>query len=241
MSRLRTATASHVREFVREPVNLVFLFVLPPVVIEVYGRAMETFPQFPFATNPGTLGRIAGTLFATAFVAGLIGLFQVISARRGDERLILAGFGRSSLLASRLVALVGATLAVAAVSLGVLATDTAVAAPGVAYAALVSGGLIYGLIGVLVGTLVPRELEGSLVLVFLADVDSALSTGIFATDAPLVDLFPLHDAHALFTDAVTDGAVATGDAVGVAAYLLAAVTAAFLAHRAVAGDGGERA
>lgn len=233
MSRLGTATAAHVRSFAREPVNLGFLFVLPPVVVEVYGRAMATFPEFPFATaGAGTLGRVAGTLFSTAFVAGLLGLFQVISARRGDERLVLCGLGRTTLLASRLAALVAATLAVAAVSLVVLSLSTAVSAPGVAYAALVGAGLLYGLLGVVVGAVLPRELEGSLVLVFLADADSALSTGIFATDAPLVEFFPLHYPHALFTDAVTTGTVRGGDAAATAAYVLAALAAAFVAYRA---------
>jgi hypothetical protein len=34
---------------------------------------------------------MTGTLFAVAFFAGLIGLFQLISARSGDERLAPCG------------------------------------------------------------------------------------------------------------------------------------------------------
>jgi hypothetical protein len=236
VTRLGTATAAHVRGFLRQPVNLAFLFVLPPVVVSVYGRAMETFPELPFmAAQPGTVGRVTGTLFSTAFVAGLIGLFQVISARRGDDRLAVCGFDRPTLLASRLVALTGATLVVGAVSLGVLLATTSVASPALAYGALVAAGLLYGLLGVLVGTLLPRELEGSLVLVFLADVDSALSTGIFDTEAPLVELFPLHYPHALFTDAVLDGSVGSGDALAVAGYLAVALVAAFAAYGTASG------
>lgn len=241
MSRLTAATRAHARSFVRDPVNLAFLFVFPPVVVQVYGQAMERFPELSLGSDPGTVGSIAGTLFATAFVAGLIGLFQLLSARRGDERLLIAGFGRSSLLASRLVTLVAATLVVAAVSLTVLSLGTDVAAPGLAYAALVAGGLTYGLIGVLVGTLLPRDLEGSLVLVFLADMDSALSSGVMAVDTAVADVLPLHHPHAAFSEAVTEGSIAAGDARAVVAYLLVLLAAAFFAHRWVAGDGGERA
>ena len=230
-ARLVAGTAAHVRAFVRHPLHLVFLVVLPPVVIEVYGMAMASFPEVPFVeTLPATMGRINGAVFATAFLAGLIGLFQVISAREADSRLQLAGFRHWELFLTRLATIVAVSLVAAAAAFAVLAGQVDVAAPVAALAALALAGLLYGLLGVLLGAVVPKELEGSLLLVFVADFDDFLASGLANVDSPLLQLLPLHYPHELFTAAVTDGAIATGDALAALAYLGAAFVAVLLTY-----------
>jgi len=217
--RIATGLGAHVREFLREPVHVVLLVALPPLVVEGYGRAMASFPAFPFMEAvPGTLGRVNGAVFAAAFLAGLVGLFQVVSAAQADDRLAVCGYSRPELFCSRLGTVLAVSLVSAAVSFGALWWQVSVAAPAAAFAALVLAALTYGLLGVLIGTLLPRELEGSLVLVFVADFDDFLASGIVNVDSPVVNLLPLHYPHALFRGAVLDGTVATGDVLAGVAY-----------------------
>lgn len=216
-----TLTASRLRlaELARQPLTAIMLVALPPVVIELYGVSVESFPQLPsFGAEPAVVGRITGALFAVAFLAGLVGLFQVISARNGDERLAIAGFPHSAMLASRLVAMLVVAFVGAVVAFGVFSYRVEVAAPLLAFAALVLAAAIYGLLGVIIGALVPRELEGSVVLVFLADFDNVLSSGLFSLtttvsvplvgDVRIAETAPLYHPHQLFSRAVLDGELA---------------------------------
>jgi ABC-2 type transport system permease protein len=213
--------------------------VFPLVVIEGYGYAMTAFPEFPFMeTVPETMGRINGAIYAAAFLAAILGLFQVISALQADERLQLCGYSRAELFATRLAAVVGASLLVAAVSLSVLAWRVEVGAPFSAFLALAAAALIYGLIGMLVGAVLPRALEGSLVLVFLIDADDFLSSGMIDIDSALLELFPLSHPHALFREAVLDGTTATGEALSTGAYLLVLLAVVAVVYVRLT-DGGE--
>ncbi|MFB6112188.1 MAG: hypothetical protein ABEJ35_06605 [Halobacteriaceae archaeon] len=212
MTAVGTATRAHLREVVRQRTTTAMLLVLPPTVILTYGAAMSAFPALPFVEgDPATAGRVIGAAFATAFLAGLVGLFQAIGARGTDRRLVLAGFPRATLVASRVVMTVVIAGMAAAVSLSVVATSTRLAAPIAAFVALMSGGLVYGLLGAIVGQLLPRELEGSLVLVFVADADTALSSGLFETGTGLAAWFPLAHPIDAFQAAVYDGTFAMAE------------------------------
>jgi ABC-2 type transport system permease protein len=247
VSRLVTGTRLRLVELTRQPLTLAVLPVLPPVVIEMYGVAVESFPQLPsMGADPATAGRMTGALFAVAFLAGLVGLFQVISARNGDERAAVAGFPRRTMLTTRLVTMTLVALAGAAISFVTFAYRADVATPSLAFGALVLAALVYGFLGVVVGTLVPRELEGSIVLVFLADMDNALSSGLFPIDAgvslPLVgdveatSFAPLYHPHELFTAAVLDGELATEHLSPTVAWLVVMLGIAFVAYGRATGD-----
>lgn len=238
MNRVLTGTRLRLAELVRQPTTLGLLVLLPPVVIEIYGIAMESFPMIPsLGTDPATAGRVTGTLFAVAFLSGLVGLFQVISARHGDERLAICGYSPGILLISRL-----ATVAVVAgigalVAFAVFAWRVDVHAPLLALAVLGVAGLLYGLIGVVVGTILPRELEGSLVLVFLADIDNVLASGVFDVQWLAPTLAPLYHPHTLFRTAVLDGTLAEGH-VGPTVGIVGLLTlVALVAYRRATGGG----
>lgn len=237
MGALATATRLRLRELTRQPTTLAMLALLPPVVVEVYGRGMGSFPAMGLAggADPATVGRMTGTLFAVAFLAGLVGLFQVIGARRGDERLAVAGFPRPTMLASRLAAMVVVAVAAAAVSFAAFAAAVDVAAPLLAFGVLVLAGLLYGLLGVVVGSVLPRELEGSLVLVFVADLDNVLSSGVFDAGGA-AELAPLYHAHELFRAAVLDGELADAHLLPTAAYASVLLLAAFVAYGRSTGE-----
>jgi len=232
--RLRVGLSTTLREFVREPLNLALLVVLPPVVVTSYGSMMAAFPRLPYMdAAPETLGALNGTLFVATFLPGVIGLFQVISARSADERLAVCGFHRSVLFTSRLLAVVAAS-----VSLAVLTTRTDVADPGVGFAILAFVGVLYGLVGMLVGAVLPRELEGSLVLIFLADVDELMSSGLFRSESVLVELLPMHYPHELFQSAVAGDPLASGNVVASLGYAAVLFGLALGVYTLVTGEGG---
>lgn len=246
MGRLTTGTWLRVREFGRQPLTLAALLLLPAAVIETYGLAVESFPRLPgLGTDPATAGRVTGAVFAVAFLAGLVGLFQVISARRGDERAAVAGFPRWAMLTTRLAVLVMIAVTGAVVAVATLTVRIDVARPELAVAGLVLAALVYGLIGVLVGTLVPKELEGSILLVFLADIDNALASGLFPLDTSvsvpgpgtvrITDLVPLYHPHELVSGAVLDGTVRMAHLVPTVVWIVGLTTAVFLAYGHVTG------
>ena len=238
--RLEVGLSAALREFAREPVNLALLVALPPLVVVSYGSIMSAFPELPYmSSSPETLGAVAGTLFVAAFLPGVIGLFQVISARRADERLVLIGFPRATLFVSRFLTVVAASLLTAGISIAVLTTRTDVAALPAAFGTLVGVGVLYGLVGMLVGAVLPRELEGSLVLIFVADIDEALASGIVRTDAAVTKLLPLHYPHELFRAAVTGSEIARSDALAAGAYLLGLGVVTLAVYVSMTGEGGD--
>ncbi|MFB6133757.1 MAG: hypothetical protein ABEJ55_02080 [Halanaeroarchaeum sp.] len=247
MNRLLGGTRLRLAEIFRQPLTLSLLILLPPVVIEMYGIAVASFPHLPaLGADPATAGRMTGALFAVAFLAGLVGLFQIISARSGDERAAIAGFPRRSLLLVRLLTMGVIAVLGAAVAFAVLILRVDVAAPGLAFAALVLAALVYGLLGVVVGTVLPRELEGSIVLVFLADMDNALSSGLFPVqitvsvpvvgDVAATDLVPLFHPHELFAAAVLRGDFATSHLIPTVGWILGLSMVSFVAYERVTGE-----
>jgi ABC-2 type transport system permease protein len=234
-----TGASAHAKSVLREPTTLAMLAVLPPFVVFLYGAAMQSFPDVAFFSgSAAAAGRIGGALFATAFLSGLVGLFGTVSAAQADRYLSFAGFSPVVLFATRVVVSVAVAAVAGAVSLGaVAAAGTDVASIPLAYLVLVLAGVLYGLLGVVVGALVPRELEGSLVLVFLADLDSFLSGDLLQIDSTAVELLPLHHPHALLTSAIRDGTLAGDTLLPALAYLTILAFAAGVAYAAATGRG----
>ena len=228
-----------ITEFLREPVNLALIVVLPPIVVASYGSMMAALPALPgMAASPETMGAINGAMFVAAFLPGVIGLFQVISARRADERLQLAGFRQSVLFLARSAAVLLASGVAAVFTMAILIATVEVTAPVLAWAVLVLVGMTYGLVGMLVGSVLPRELEGSLLLVFVADLDEAMASGLFRTDALLTKLLPLHFPHDVFTAAVDGGTLPVGDALYAGTYAIVLLAVVFVVHGVLTGTGG---
>lgn len=212
------------RSFVREPFTVVLLVVLPALSIQIYGVSMGQFPEFGLFEAAGSLettGRITGAVFATGALAGVLGLFQMISARHADRRLAICGFRGGELVGARF-----ASVAAASTVVGVVATISLVGllsgpvdAPGALFTGLALAGAIYGLLGILVGSVLPRELEGSLLLVVFADVDNVFASGLFGIEESVTQFAPLAHPHAIVTQAVVDGSLATAHVAPALAHL----------------------
>ncbi|WP_436927889.1 hypothetical protein [Halosimplex amylolyticum] len=214
VNRTVTGVRASARSFVREPFTVVLLVVLPAVSIQIYGVGMGQFPDvgiFAVDGSVATVGRITGAVFATGALAGVLGLFQMISARYADRRLAICGFRGLELVAARFT-----TVAVASAVVGIVSTvslmalvDDPVGAPVVAFAGLALAGAVYGLLGIVVGSVLPKELEGSLLLVILADVDNVFASGLFRIEDSITQFAPLAHPHAIVTQAVVEGSLAT--------------------------------
>lgn len=223
MNRFTVGVRSNLWTFLRTPQNVVLAVVLPIVVIEGWGRAMAGLPSMPTVEAiPIELGRLLGAIFGVAIIAGLMGLVQMISARDADRRLVLTGYAPRTLLAVRLTTLLAVTCVVAAVNYGVLLLTVAPESPLLALGSLILAGIVYAFLGALVGALLPRLFEGSLVVVFLAMMDSFLGgDSPLAADVPeFVEYFPLYHPKELLQAATFDGSVAGGDVAFVAGYAL---------------------
>lgn len=242
VARTASGVEKHARSFFREPTNVVLLVALPVISIEVYGTALSLFPDLPFLSGELPLesfGRLTGAIFATAAVAGVMGVFQIISAREADQRLAVCGYSAVELLASRFATLVAISGLIAAFSVVALDALVAVEAPALLFAAFLLTGVLYGLVGLLIGSIVPRELEGSLVLVFLADMDNVLASGVFDIDSALVDLAPLTHPHELSKAAVVDGTLAGDHLLATLLYVAVLFVLTIGLYRRIVENGGD--
>lgn len=201
---------------VRDPLTVALLVALPAASIHVFGVAYGQFPEFGFLRLEAplaTAARVTGATFATGSLAGVLGLFQLISARDADRRLSISGFPALDLLVSRFVTLVAMSLVIAGVSTVTLVQLLAapVASPLLVFAGLTLVGVVYAMLGMLVGAVLPRALEGSLVLVIFADMDNVVASGIFPIQDRVTRLSPTAHGHEVVTRAVLDGELATGE------------------------------
>lgn len=208
--RVVTGVRAHTAAFFRNPLYLVLLLALPPVEVWLAGEALGSLPAVAFPAVPtsmATTGRLFGAAYATAVFAGVVGLFQRLSADETDRRLVVAGSSPGRLFLTRTCTVLGITLVVAGVATAALVGAADVADPGLAFAVLALGGGLYAFVGLLVGSVVSTELEGSVLLVFLVDVDVVLATGVLPTDLLAGKLFPLYHPYQLLEAAVVDGGV----------------------------------
>lgn len=230
VGRQRVAVAAGVRSFLREPTNVVLLVVLPPAVLVAFDLALDPLGAVPgFDISPAA-AELGGALFATAFLAGLLGVFQGVSTADVDRRLVVCGYAPVEVLAARLLTVLLAGTLVAAITYVTfrLRASVAPAAPVAAFAVLVLAAALYGLVGVLVGVAVGRELEGSLLLVFLADFDAFNAIGVVPTESDLLAYLPLATPADMLEDAIYEGTVAAGDVAVALGYVVVFVVATTL-------------
>ncbi|MFC7138415.1 hypothetical protein ACFQMA_01010 [Halosimplex aquaticum] len=230
-NHVRTAVVTGLREYARTPVLLALLVVAPAYLVGLFGYAAPDTPV-PVDTPGG--GRtvvpladvltILGVVLVAAMVGGLVGLFVVQSATAADGRLVVAGFPPASILLARGTILTMAAAATVGISMAVAVNVfTPVSALGLAMAGLLTA-LIYGAVGVVVGTQVD-QLAGVWVLLFAPLLDIVLYQNPLATETTVVaTLLP---GHATMRIAVGAGVGSGVDwaAVATAVTYLVALTA----------------
>ncbi|MDP9342482.1 MAG: hypothetical protein M3Q23_10410 [Actinomycetota bacterium] len=183
----RTLTIAEMqgRDLGRRRLSLLLLIALP---LSFYGAMAGHQTD---AVIPGAI--------AMAFSVAGAAIFSVLSSRRVDQRLVIMGYRPGELLVGRLVCLAVLSVPIVAGSAALMAAVSGPPRPwifglGVAMVAVVA--LPFGLA---VGSLVPRELEATLVLIGVVGIQLSLSS----SDA-LAKALPFYGAERLIDISLGD-------------------------------------
>lgn len=169
-----------VKEQLRARFTLALLLFVPIGFVAASAGVLADFATALGGDLAGDAAAALGAGWAAAFVSGIAGFFAASSARQADRRLAASGAGAVGVATARIAAvLVLAAVATAAAFIALLVR----AAPTHPWHALIAiGGFatLYAGIGVAVGSLIPRPLEGSLVVVFVFLLDAFSGPGMSA-------------------------------------------------------------
>jgi ABC-2 family transporter protein len=184
-------TRSFVADYVRNPVNVIVLVVVPLVFVVVVARSLaDAMELLGGQIGPALETTTAG--WAAGFLSSLAMYFQVRSSRAADHRMLLAGLPQARLIAAR--AGTGLLLAglVSAVALIALAVRTGIDNPGRVVAGTLMFAVIYMAIGALVGVVVGNPVNGAVVILFIWMVDVFFGPGGSGGSMLLARFFPTH-------------------------------------------------
>ncbi|MEN4473889.1 ABC transporter permease [Mycolicibacterium cosmeticum] len=184
-------TRSFIADYVRNPVNVVVLVLVPLVFVVVAARSLaDAMELLGGRIGPALETATAG--WAAGFLSSLAMYFQIRSARAADKRMLLAGLPSARLIAAR--AGTGLLLAglVSAVALIALAVRTGIDSPGRVIAGTLMFALIYMAIGALVGAAIGNPVNGAVVILFIWMVDVFFGPGGSAGDQIVSRFFPTH-------------------------------------------------
>lgn len=242
LARIRLATAMGLRDLARRPLIIVLLVVTPVIFISRAIANTETLPKrvqlADGSTVMTTMQALHGadmTIITVAFLAGLVGVFIMNSARQADSRLARAGFGSVETTLARLAVLLTCTILVTAVSLAVTSRSfTPSQWPWFAVANLL-GGVTYAGIGALASGLLGR-VGATYLLLFAAMLDLGIAQNpMFGSGSPpeWAIILPGYPSTRAVMDAALSpgGAMPTGVIIGMLAWtaLITGATVASLA------------
>jgi ABC-2 type transport system permease protein len=192
IQRLRTPMAMFLREYYRNTINLVLLAIIPVLLIYTFGDALgrlsDLFGQFLTLE----MGKSMGALWAAAFLTGITGFFMMIGAQSADRRLVRAGYSPVTVVVLRAAAVGVIGGIVSLVSYGVLLTQLTPVNYLQALVVIYLGALIYGAIGILIGSIIHSELEGSFALLFFFVMDAFIGSPLFGATAQAFVFLPTH-------------------------------------------------
>lgn len=194
----------------RRPLNVVLLVAVPVVFVILSAGALADFADIlGGAADVGDV-EAATAGWAAAVLAGVAGFFHVSQSRDADRRLAAAGAGAGPVVVSRLASTLTLAALASAGALVALAVRTDIAGTWRVIGATALSALIYAGFGVLVGTLVRSEMNGSLIVVFAWIFDVFFGPAMGGT-APALRLFPLHFPTLVITDVASGHSGALGD------------------------------
>jgi len=222
LRRMLAVARVHARELGRRHIALLLLVGLP---IAFYGSLAG---HTPHAIGPGTI--------ATAFSISGAGIFTLLAARPVDQRLVLAGYRPGELVIGRLVFLAAISLPILAGTDWLMVTVSHPARPAALIQAVALMGVVAVPLGVLIGMLLPRELEATLVLIGIVGVQLTIDPTL-----ALAKALPFYAARQLIEVALgNQPTVPATTTAGALAYALAltaiAVTIGQLRMRVLAPD-----
>ena len=198
-------------EYARKPLNLVMLVLVPVVLVFVWGPTLADFSKLSGGSGDHRRIEAATAGWAAAALAGLAGFFQITGARAADRRLAAASHRTAPVVAGRLGASLALAVLAAAGGLAALAARVGISDPLRAISATLVVAVIYLAFGVLVGTFVKSEMNGSLLVSLVWVFDVFLGPALTSGSSPMTRVFPLHFPTLVLTAQASGHAGPLGD------------------------------
>lgn len=127
--------------------------------------------------------QISGALNAVTLIVGFMMFAATFSSGAFDRRLSMAGYPRVPLGLAKVACLVLSSAAVAVYATAVICCQWSPRQPALLAVALLCAAMTYGALGVALGTLLRREVEGMFAIVMISVVDLGLQNPIASSGA----------------------------------------------------------
>ena len=185
-------TRCFIADYVRNPVNLLVLVIVPVVFVLVAAGSLANALQL-LGGRIGPAVETATAGWAAGFLSSLAMYFQVRSARATDRRLVQAGLPPARLVAAARAG-TGLLLAVlvSVVALVALAVRTGIDQPTRVIGGTLMFAVIYLAIGALVGIAVSNPANGAVVILFIWIIDVFFGPAGSSADKVFTRWYPTH-------------------------------------------------
>ena len=218
-------TRSFIADYVRNPVNLIMLVLVPLVFVLVAAGSIADAMEL-LRGRPGIATQTATAGWAAGFLSGLAMYFQIRSARRADKRLQLAGLPAARLLAAR--AGTGLLMAglVSGVAFAALAVRVGIDHPVRVIVGTLMFAVIYLAIGALVGVAVANPVNGAVIILLIWMIDVFVGPAGSGGDYVFTRWFPTHFVTLWMVDTPSHHAGRLGDVGLASAWMIGALAVA---------------
>jgi hypothetical protein len=170
VSRTMTVAAMHARDLGRRRLALAIVILLPLVFYFFYElQPVDPATEQLIAQNPeefaaADLWVVAAGAIGVGWAIAVAALFVMIGSRRADQSLLLAGYRPAELLVGRVLTVLALTVVITPLFALVIWSQRDLDFAPLA-AAIGLSGVVAATIGVLAAALVPREMEGVLLII----------------------------------------------------------------------------
>ena len=180
MAVVAVLTRRFLVEYVRNPVNLLVLVLIPVVFVLVAAEPMADAAKLLGGT--GHAVETATTGWAAAFLAALAMYFQTRQAHSADRRLVIAGLPTPALVVSRMLTGLLIAVLVSAAALATLFLRAEVEDPLRVAAGTLMFAAIYVGIGAAVGSVVRDPVNGTVVILLIWILDVFFGPALTSPD-----------------------------------------------------------
>jgi hypothetical protein len=148
-------------------------------------------------TDPleGNIWAMLSLLTGVAWAMGVAALFSVIGSGGRDRRLVLAGFRSREIMLARFLILLFIAMPVSLIPVVVIAGLSTLPPPNISlvWLGLFLTAAVGAAIGLIVGSLLPRQLEGTILLIAIFSVEFSIPSSV-----SLRHYLPLYGPQAIF-------------------------------------------
>lgn len=188
---LVTVTRYAVTEHWRNRFAMVLIMAFVPGWITLAGFMLPNTPalfrlraaDIVLRPDGQQLSQVAGAVNSTTLIAGFMMFAATFTTGEFDRRLVRAGCRRGHLVLAKMVALVLAAVIICSYATAVIHLFWQPRQPLVLAAALLCASATYGVLGVALGAVLRREVEGMFAIVMISMVDVGLQNPAFSGGA----------------------------------------------------------